>query len=87
MAHTHMNQAERATGGFQHCLQSGHGAVDTIGTVVNQVLCMPFDTARALHAAAARAGLIQKSMLECRDFEISLMSLERLTLGPWARRV
>ncbi len=52
-----------------------------------QALGLPFDVARALHAVAVRSGLIQRSMLESRDFEETLTSLERLALGPWARRV
>ena len=50
-------------------------------------LGLPFDAARAVHAAAARAGLIQKSILESRDFEHTLSALEHFTLGPWARHV
>lgn len=75
--------APASGGGPRH----SHGAMDSIGPLVVQALSLPFDTARTLHAAAARAGLIRKSILECRDFEKSLTALEQLTLGPWARHV
>jgi hypothetical protein len=54
--------------------------------VLVQALGLPFDYVRAMHAASAQAGLIQKSMLESRDFERTLASLERFALGLWARR-
>jgi hypothetical protein len=40
-----------------------------------QAMSLPFDTARAMHAAAARSGLIQNSILESRDFEHTLSAL------------
>lgn len=55
-------------------------------TPVN-LLGLPFDTLRALHATGVQAGLIRRSMLESRDFERALGMAERLMLGPWARRV
>jgi hypothetical protein len=48
---------------------------------------LPFDTARVVHARAARAGLVSRSLLASRDFEHGLGALERMLLGPWARRV
>lgn len=48
---------------------------------------LPFDTLRAIHADAATAGFVQKSMLASRDFEHLVGALERITLGPLARRV
>jgi hypothetical protein len=63
------------------------GVAGRTGHLVGRALSLPFDTARAVHAAAARSGLIQKSMLEGRDFEHTLVALERFTLGPWARHV
>jgi hypothetical protein len=58
-----------------------------VGRLLAQALGVPFDGIRSAHAAAARSGLIQNSMLESRDFEQALASLERLALGPWARHV
>ena len=63
------------------------GVAASIGHLVGRALGLPFDTARAMHAAAARSGLIQRSILESRDFEHTLMALEQFTLGPWARHV
>ena len=48
---------------------------------------LPFDTLRAHYAGAVRAGLVQRSMLASRDFEHAVGALERVTLGPLARRV
>lgn len=46
-----------------------------------------FDFARAQYAAGVRAGLIERSLLASGAFERRLGQLERLTLGPLARRV
>ena len=46
-----------------------------------------FDLARAQYAAGVQAGLIERSLLASGAFERRLGLLERLTLGPWARRV
>jgi hypothetical protein len=59
-------------------------ASDVSHVVVN-AFALPFDAVRAQYARAARAGLIERSMLAQRDFELALGSLERLLLGPWAR--
>ena len=48
---------------------------------------LPFDTARETYAKAIRVGLIRDSMLAEAKFAQSLGVLEKLTLGPWARRV
>lgn len=47
----------------------------------------PFDMLRALRAAAVQTGVVPNSMLASRDFENTLGTLERLTLGTWARTV
>jgi hypothetical protein len=87
MVHANLSRA-----GFLPCVDEppfrwARASAGSAGHVIGQALALPFDTARAMHAAAARSGLIRKSILENRDFEASLMSLERLMLGPWARRV
>ena len=51
------------------------------------LLRVPFDAMREQYASAVRAGLIERSLLESARFERKLGSLERATLGPWARRV
>lgn len=48
---------------------------------------LPFDTLRVARANAVRAGLVENSMLGSRDFERRVGMLERMTLGPMARRV
>ena len=50
------------------------------------LLSLPFDAVRLHYAACVQAGLIRPSILESRDLERALASMERLTLGPWARR-
>jgi hypothetical protein len=51
------------------------------------ILRLPFDAARAQYARGVQVGLIERSILASRDFECALGALERLTLGPLARRV
>lgn len=51
------------------------------------IAALPFDAIRFQHAGLVKAGLIRNSMLESRDFEHALGALERVTLGPLARRV
>lgn len=51
------------------------------------LLALPFDAARVLYATGVRVGFIERSMLAWAKFERTLDALERLTLGPWARRV
>jgi hypothetical protein len=51
------------------------------------IAALPFDAIRFQHAGAVQAGFIRNSMLESRNFEQALGALERLSLGPLARRV
>ncbi|OIP14651.1 MAG: hypothetical protein CO105_12355 [Comamonadaceae bacterium CG_4_9_14_3_um_filter_60_33] len=48
---------------------------------------LPFDMAREQYAKAVQMGLIQRSMLAWAKFERQIDMLEKITLGPWARRV
>lgn len=48
---------------------------------------MPFDLMREQHAQAIRAGMIEKSILGSREFERKVDALEKLCLGPFARKV
>jgi hypothetical protein len=50
-------------------------------------LGQPFDTARVLYALAVRVGLIENSLLSSARFSRDIHSLEKMTLGPWARQV
>jgi len=55
--------------------------------IAMDVMGLPFDIARAQYARAVQLGLIERSMLASRDFSRVLGSMERMTLGPWARHV
>ena len=50
-------------------------------------LSWPFDLARAQHAASVQSGYCERSLLASAAFERGLDLMERLTLGPFARRV
>lgn len=69
-----------------HALFEGPSTGRQMPSGVN-MLGLPFDTVRAWYAIGVQAGLIRRSMLESRDFERALGSVERLLLGPLARRV
>jgi hypothetical protein len=51
------------------------------------IASLPFDVARAQHAAAVLAGAWPRSLLESTQFEQQLDAIERLALGPLARSV
>ena len=51
------------------------------------VASLPFDLARAQHAAGVLAGAWPRSLLESTRFEQHLDAMERLALGPLARSV
>jgi hypothetical protein len=55
--------------------------------LVAEALHLPFDTMRSQHALAVQSGLIARSMLESRDFELSVDALEHAALGFFARHV
>ena len=48
---------------------------------------LPFDMAREQYAKAVQFGLIERSLLGWAKFERQIDSLEKMMLGPWARRV
>lgn len=54
---------------------------------VANLLGLPFDMARAQHAASVLAGALPRSLLESTRFERQLGAMERLVLGPLARTV
>ena len=60
---------------------------DTFAKTTSLILGLPFDLARANYANAVRMGLIKQSLLNSARFEQQLGIVERMTLGPWARRV
>lgn len=48
---------------------------------------LPFDMAREQYAKAVQFGLIEQSLLGWAKFERQIDLLEKMLLGPWARRV
>lgn len=58
-----------------------------IGHTASLLLTLPFDIARDNYARAVRYGFLPSSLLKSALFERELGHMERLTLGPWARRV
>lgn len=51
------------------------------------LLVLPFDMAREHYANAVQFGLIERSLLGWARFERQIDSMEKMLLGPWARRV
>jgi hypothetical protein len=81
---------------LQHCLfdlyqRPGARTLDqlmgALRDCTGSLLAWPFDLARAQHAAGVCAGALPRSLLESTQFEQQLVTMERLTLGPLARRV
>jgi len=68
-------------------LQSLTKTATALGRTSSLFFGLPFDVARERYANAVRVGLIQQSMLSGAKFEQDLVALEKLTLGPLARRV
>jgi len=60
---------------------------NTLGHTAARILSLPFDLAQANYARAVRLGFIENSLLKSAQFARELSVMERLTLGPWARRV
>ncbi|MFZ4625171.1 MAG: hypothetical protein ACOYNF_13175 [Rhodoferax sp.] len=58
-----------------------------IGHLTSLIFGLPFDAIRASYAKAVRFGLLENSLLKSARFERELAKVERLTLGPWSRRV
>jgi hypothetical protein len=58
-----------------------------LGHTAAYILGLPFDLALAHYARAVRFGLIENSLLKSAKFARDLGAMERLALGPWARRV
>lgn len=54
--------------------------------VTQSCLAAPFEAMRSQYAGAVAAGLVAKSLLASARLERSLDSLEKLCLGPLARR-
>ncbi len=54
---------------------------------LRELLALPFDLARHLHAAGVKAGALPRSLLESQRFEQRLGQMENLSLGPLARQL
>lgn len=54
--------------------------------VTQSCLAAPFEAMRSQYASAVAAGLVPKSLLAAARLERSLENLEKLCLGPLARR-
>lgn len=59
----------------------------SLGRTLSLMHGLPFDMAREQYAKAVQVGLIQRSMLAWAKFERQIDLMEKVTLGPWARRV
>jgi hypothetical protein len=59
---------------------------ETLGQPTPLMLVWPFDIAHILYAMAVRVGLLKDSMLASARFSRDLSALEKMSLGPWARR-
>jgi len=73
--------------GFRPAVVDGRPGLDAARASVRALACLPFDALRLGYAAAVQAGAARRSMLDSRDVERRLDALERLLLGPFARRV
>jgi hypothetical protein len=60
--------------------------VSASSKALTDCMALPFDMARERYACAVRAGLLERSLLASARFGKTLTAMERLTLGPWARR-
>jgi hypothetical protein len=68
---------------FQNITQ----VTEALRKTTSLVLGQPFDMARSAYAVAVRVGLVENSLIGSAKFGRYISSLEKLTLGPWARQV
>jgi hypothetical protein len=61
-------------------------ALRALRDCLSGLLAWPLDLVRIQHAGAARAGLLPPSLIAAQRFERQLGRVERLMLGPLARR-
>lgn len=84
-------QAQLQRSLIEFCQRPGARAVDQLARALHDcagcLLALPFDLARAQHAAGVCAGALPRSLLESTRFERQLVTMEQLALGPLARRV
>lgn len=70
-----------------HNFQNLSPAATSFNRTLSLLQGLPFDMAREQYARAVQVGLIERSMLGWAKFERHIDLLEKMTLGPWARRV
>lgn len=59
----------------------------SLGRTAALIQVLPFDMARENYANAVKIGLIERSLIGWAKFERQIDLLEKMMLGPWARRV
>jgi len=77
----------RSSAMFRPFRIDGSAALEASRSVVTAGATLPFDALRFTYASAVQSGLVRRSMLASRDFELQLNTLEKLVLGPFARTV
>lgn len=70
-----------------HDSQNMNATATSFNRTLSLLKGLPFDMAREHYAKAVQVGLIERSMLHWAKFERHMDLLEKMTLGPWARRV
>jgi hypothetical protein len=70
-----------------HHSQNMNATATSFNRTLSLLKGLPFDMAREHYAKAVQVGLIERSMLHWAKFERHMDLLEKMTLGPWARRV
>jgi hypothetical protein len=58
----------------------------SMSRVASDFLALPLDIAREQYTKAVKAGLIERSLLKSAKFGQTLNALEKLMLGPMARK-
>jgi len=77
----------RSSPTFRTFRVDGSAALEATRSFVSAGATLPFDALRFTYASAVQAGLVRRSMLASRDFELQLSTLEKAVLGPFARTV
>lgn len=67
-------------------LMAGADAATALARALSACLAAPFDALRLAHGSAVQLGLAPRSMLASHEVDMTLDALERIALGPWARR-
>lgn len=68
-------------------LDSATALTQATEDAASALLAMPFEMAREQYAKAVQWGWLPQSLLAAQRYSLGVDAIERLTLGPWARRV